>query len=130
MLQEKHTINFSSKHAGSAQAKPSNSFFPKFFLNFLTNQSPAATAPYSTISLYLSRDRYSHIGRNISAGYLLTSLSGPLGSPRRQHIRSISSLCILYPAKSPSFRAQQPTADRGESRQARRAGYPQLRPKS
>ncbi|CAI0654264.1 unnamed protein product [Colletotrichum noveboracense] len=36
MLQEKHIINFSSKHAGSTQVKPSNSFFPEFFLNFLS----------------------------------------------------------------------------------------------
>ncbi|KAH9225256.1 hypothetical protein K456DRAFT_1852614, partial [Colletotrichum gloeosporioides 23] len=34
MLQEKHTIDFGSKHAGSAQAKPSDSFFPEFFLDF------------------------------------------------------------------------------------------------
>ncbi|CAI0655158.1 unnamed protein product, partial [Colletotrichum noveboracense] len=125
MLQEKHTINFSSKHAGSTQAKPSNSFFPKFFLNFLT-----ATAPYLTTSLYLSRDRHSYTERNISAGYLLISLGRPSGSPRQQRVRSSSSLYILYPAKSPSFYAQQPTANRGKSRQARRAGYPQPRPKS
>ncbi|CAI0655185.1 unnamed protein product, partial [Colletotrichum noveboracense] len=88
MLQEKHIINFSSKHAGSAQVKPSNSFFPKFFLNFLT-----ATALYSTTSLYLSRDRYSYIGRNISAGYLLISLGRPLGSPKREE-RDVHNLSL------------------------------------
>ncbi|KAJ0360294.1 hypothetical protein COL26b_014121 [Colletotrichum chrysophilum] len=36
MLQQKHTIDFGSKNAGSAQAKPTDGFFPEFFLDFLS----------------------------------------------------------------------------------------------
>ncbi|KAL3290632.1 hypothetical protein RB213_012045 [Colletotrichum asianum] len=36
MMQEKHTINFGSRRAGCTQARPSDSFFPQFYLNFFS----------------------------------------------------------------------------------------------
>ncbi|KAL3292292.1 hypothetical protein RB213_011935 [Colletotrichum asianum] len=36
MMQEKHTINFRSRRAGCTQARPLDSFFPQFYLNFFS----------------------------------------------------------------------------------------------
>ncbi|KAL3290980.1 hypothetical protein RB213_002100, partial [Colletotrichum asianum] len=36
MMQEKHTIDFRSRRAGCTQARPSDSFFPQFYLNFFS----------------------------------------------------------------------------------------------
>ncbi|KAL3290607.1 hypothetical protein RB213_009923 [Colletotrichum asianum] len=36
MMQEKHTINFRSRRAGCTQARPSDGFFPQFYLNFFS----------------------------------------------------------------------------------------------
>ncbi|KAK0368167.1 hypothetical protein CLIM01_14476 [Colletotrichum limetticola] len=36
MIQEKHTIDFGSARAGCTQARPSDSFFPQFFLDFFS----------------------------------------------------------------------------------------------
>ncbi|KAE9567470.1 hypothetical protein CGMCC3_g16412 [Colletotrichum fructicola] len=36
MMQEKHTIDFGSRRAGCTQARPSDGFFPQFYLDFFS----------------------------------------------------------------------------------------------
>ncbi|KAL3291024.1 hypothetical protein RB213_002128 [Colletotrichum asianum] len=36
IMQEKHTINFRSRRAGCTQARPSDGFFPQFYLDFFS----------------------------------------------------------------------------------------------